>query len=134
MWNRKAKTPKLRRGIGAFLDQDAAIDGRYTCAGTVVLNGKLKGEIHARDTLIIGVTARVAATVQAGHLIVYGEIVGNVTATTRVELKSGARVTGDVSAPEIVMEKGVLLRGQCRMDSPKTCDREAPSGVFALAR
>src|SRR5262245_35315575 len=134
MWSRRAKSPKLRRGIGAFLDQDAEIEGRYTCAGTVVLNGKLKGEIRARDTLIIGVTGRVQAAVQAGHLIVYGEIVGNVTATTRVELKSGARVTGDITAPEIVMEKGVLLRGQCRMDSPQKSDRESPSRVFALAR
>ena len=41
--------------------------------------------------------------------------IGNVTATERVELGSGARVTGDVEAPVVAMEAGAVLDGVLRM-------------------
>jgi len=100
----------------------------------VMLNGKLRGEINAKDTLIIGSSASVHAIVQAGSLIVHGEIVGNVTAAKRVELKGGARVTGDIEAPVIVMEEGVLLEGQCHMATMQPSEASSSSNVVALAR
>lgn len=137
MWKRRAKAPTMRGGIGAFLDEGTDIEGRYVCTGTVMLNGKLSGEVHAKDMLIIGAKGVVHASVFAGSLVVHGEIVGNVTATERVELKGGARVTGDVQAPIIVMEEGVLLEGQCHMakgapGSPP--DTTSSSHELAVAR
>jgi cytoskeletal protein CcmA (bactofilin family) len=109
MWRKRA------RRIGAFLDDGSEIEGRYTCTGTVMLDAKLRGEINARDTLVIGEHSVVEATIRAGTLIVHGTVVGNVTATERVELKKSARVTGDVEAPLVVMEPGSVLDGHCRM-------------------
>ena len=134
MWKRRSKNPKMRRGIGAFLDEATEIEGKYTCAGTVMLNGKLRGEINAKDTLIIGASASVHAIVQAGSLIVHGEIVGNVTAAKRVELKGGARVTGDIEAPVIVMEEGVFLEGQCHMAKMQPSEPSSSSNMVALTQ
>lgn len=135
MWKRRAKSTKMRGGIGAFLDEGTEIEGRYACAGTVMLNGKLRGEINAKDMLIIGANGSVHAAVYAGSLVVHGEIVGNVTATQRVELKNGARVTGDIQAPVIVMEEGVFLEGQCHMARTAATDEPTtPSHELILAR
>lgn len=134
MWRRRAKKPKMRGGIGAFLDEGTEIEGKYACAGTVMLNGKVRGEINAKDTLIIGSSASVHAIVQAGTLIVHGEIVGNVAAANRVELKRGARVTGDIEAPVIVMEEGVVLEGQCHMAEMRSSEPSSSSNVVALTR
>jgi cytoskeletal protein CcmA (bactofilin family) len=134
MWRRRTKTPKIHGGIGAFLDEGTEIEGNYACAGTVIFNGKLKGEINAKDTLIIGSTGSVQAIVQAGSLIVHGEIVGNVTAAKRVELKCGSRVTGDVEAPVIVIEEGALLDGQCHMGNVRPGELSSASNVVAITR
>jgi cytoskeletal protein CcmA (bactofilin family) len=105
-----------RKGrVAAFLDDGSEIEGKYTCSGTVMLDAKLRGEITARDTLIIGARAVVEATVRAATLVVHGNVRGNVAATDRVELKNGACVIGDVQAPIIVMEAGAALDGRCRM-------------------
>lgn len=117
MWRngkQKVSSPKRRGRLGGFLDDGSEIEGKYTCSGTVMLDAKVTGELTARDTLIIGERAVVRATVRASTLIVRGELVGNVTAE-RVELKRGARVTGDVEAPVILMEEGALHDGHCRM-------------------
>jgi len=107
MWRkRKGKARKMRGGLGAFLDENSEIEGRYTCAGTVMLDAKLRGEITAQDTLIIGDRGVVEATVRAAILVVHGQVIGDVTASERVELKGTARVIGDVEAPVIAMEAG----------------------------
>ena len=122
MWGNKAR--KMRERLGGFLDEGSEIEGSYTCTGTVMLDGKLRGEITAQDTLIIGDRGVVEATVRAATLVVHGRVLGNVRATERVELKGSARVTGDVEAPVIVMEAGAVLDGQCRMTKDKPA--EAP--------
>jgi cytoskeletal protein CcmA (bactofilin family) len=101
--------------ITAFLDEESEIEGRYTCAGTVVFDAKFQGEITSKDTLIIGERGIVHANVQATNLVVRGELVGDVTASGRVELKRTARVTGNIEAPVVVMEEGAVHDGHCRM-------------------
>ena len=53
-----------------------------------------------------------------GRVTVSGEVTGNLRATERVELKRTARVYGDVEAPIVVVEEGVIFEGHCRMAKP----------------
>jgi cytoskeletal protein CcmA (bactofilin family) len=80
-----------------------------------MLNGTFSGEIASSDTLIIGDKAVINADIRAGHVLVSGQVVGNVRATERIELKGNARVFGDIEAPVVVVEEGVLFEGHCRM-------------------
>jgi len=116
MWGSRKGDGRWSLGrIGAFLDEDSEIEGRYTCSGTVVFDAKFSGEITSRDTLIIGERGVVHANVQAVNLVVRGELVGDVSASARVELKSTARVTGNIEAPVVVMEEGAMHEGHCHM-------------------
>jgi cytoskeletal protein CcmA (bactofilin family) len=115
--------------LSAFIDEASEIDGKYTFSGTVMLNGKFKGEICSNDTLIIGEKAVVKASIRAGVILISGEVVGNVLGTERVELRGTARVFGDVEAPVVVVEEGVLFEGQCRMTKRPA---DAPPDVAVL--
>lgn len=101
--------------LSAFIDEASEIEGKYSFRGTVMLNGKFKGEILSKDTLIIGEKAVINASIHAGIVLISGEVVGNVLASERVELRGTARVFGDVEAPVVVVEEGVLFEGHCRM-------------------
>ncbi|HUE29397.1 MAG TPA: polymer-forming cytoskeletal protein [Verrucomicrobiae bacterium] len=123
MWGKRTgKAPGKRDRLGAFLDEGSEIEGKYTCAGTVMLDAKFSGEITSKDTLVIGERAVVHATVRTATLVVRGEVVGNVTATEQVVLEASARITGDVEAPVIAMEKGAVLDGHCRMTKAREAD------------
>ena len=116
MWRtRKGRAPRMRGRVTAFLDEESEIEGRYTCAGTVVFDAKFSGEITSKDTLIIGERGVVHANVQAVNLIVRGELVGDVYASARVDLKATARVIGNIESPVIVMEEGSIHEGHSRM-------------------
>src|SRR5262245_34825757 len=114
MFKRKLKSAG-RSGLTAFIDEGSEIEGRYTFSGTLMLNGRFKGEISTSDTLIIGEKGVMSGDIRAGQVLVSGEIVGNVFAAERIDLKRTARVFGDVEAPVIVVEEGVLFEGHCRM-------------------
>ena len=55
------------------------------------------------------------ASIRAGVVLINGEVVGDVIAAERVELRGSARVFGDVEAPVILIEEGVLFEGHCQM-------------------
>ncbi len=138
LFRRKTKNakPSVKAGdLAAFIDEGSEIEGKYTFHGTVMLNGKFSGEIHTDDTLIIGEQGIVNATVHAGTIVISGEVTGNVLATERVELRGSARVFGDVEAPVVVVEEGVLFEGHCRMTKTKSEATPTRDGsVIALKR
>ena len=133
-WTRKDKSSSPRGNLTAFIDEGSEIDGKYTFSGTVMLNGKFQGEIASTDTLIIGERGVVNATVRVGTAIIDGELVGNVVATERIELKGKARVFGDLEAPVVVVHEGVLLEGHCRMTKTKPAEAIRDFSVVHLKR
>ena len=119
---RKSKRTSKGSDLTAFIDEGSEIEGKYTFNGTVMLNGKFSGEIVSSDSLIIGEKGVVNATVRAGIVLINGEVVGNVYASERVELRGTARVYGDVEAPVIVVEEGVHFEGHCKMTKGRAAD------------
>jgi len=119
---RKGKPASRSSDLTAFIDEGSEIEGKYTFHGTVMLNGKFSGEINTGDSLIIGEKGIVNATVRAGVVLISGEVIGNVFATERVELRGTARVYGDVEAPVIVVEEGVLFEGRCKNTKERSAE------------
>ena len=125
-----------RRSVGtddltAFIDEGSEIEGTCTFSGTVMLNGTVRGEVASSDTVIIGETGIAHATVRAGAIFVSGQVTGNLVATHRLEMRSPARVFGDIEAPVVTMEEGVLFQGHCQMTPKSAAD---PSTASAAQR
>src|SRR5207244_13283257 len=97
-WGRNVKASPKSGDLTAFIDEGSQIEGKYTFDGTVMMNGHFSGEIHTKDTLIVGEKGVVNASIRAGTVVISAEVVGNVLATQRVELRGTARVFGDGGA------------------------------------
>ena len=122
MWKKQAESSAAPADHTAIIGEGSEIDGKYTFTGTLILNGRLKGEIVSNDRLMIGAKAIVNATVRAGTVLIEGEVFGNVSASERVELCGKARVFGDIEAPIVAIEAGVLFEGNCRMTKSRPAD------------
>src|SRR5262245_11305494 len=123
---RREKVQHRKDDLSGYIDEGSEIEGAYTFSGTVMINGKFKGEIQSTDTLIIGEKGIVHAKVSVGSVLIGGEVVGNVLATERIELRGSARVFGDIEAPVVVVAEGVLFEGHCRMTKTHQLDAAAP--------
>ncbi|RLA86340.1 MAG: hypothetical protein DRG31_00490 [Deltaproteobacteria bacterium] len=101
--------------VNGFLGRETAFEGKLDFKGAVRIEGNFKGEIRTPDLLIIGEGARVEGQIEVGTAIIQGEVLGNIRASKKVELRSSARLSGDISTPLLVVEEGAFFDGSCKM-------------------
>ena len=86
--------------------------GNFTTGGAVCIDGVLKeGEIQAL-TLSVSPGAEFHGRASARFVEIFGKVVGEVTATDQIILRSSAEVSGRISAPYITMHRGALVVGE----------------------
>ncbi|MBI4609995.1 MAG: polymer-forming cytoskeletal protein [Candidatus Rokubacteria bacterium] len=134
LWKSKRTLGSKRGDLTAFIGEGSEIEGKYTFSGTVVLNAKFDGEIMSTGTLIVGEKGVVNANIRTGSVMVSGQVVGNIVATERVELKQTARMFGDLESPVVVIEEGVLFEGHCRMTQAKPAETTRDLSVVPFKR
>jgi cytoskeletal protein CcmA (bactofilin family) len=123
--------PASTGDLNALLGRGSEFEGKLTFEGTVRIDGKFTGTIVTNDVLVIGEGAKVSAEVSCGTVIVHGEISGNVKARNAVELHHPARMKGNIETPSLMIEKGVIFEGQCKMDGVEKAAK-SPAPVQAL--
>lgn len=100
--------------ITALLGHGTQFEGKLHFAGRVRIDGIFRGEIRGDGVLIVGEGADVHADIEVGTLIVNGgTLSGTVQAGAGIELYVPAKVTGNLRAPEVFMDKGVRFSGEC---------------------
>jgi cytoskeletal protein CcmA (bactofilin family) len=115
---RQNEDPQSRGGgeLNAILGKGSEFEGKLTFEGTVRIDGKFSGEISTADVLVIGEGARVQAEINAGSVIVNGEVQGNIRAKNSIELHQPARVRGNLESPQLSVDKGVIFEGTSKME------------------
>jgi cytoskeletal protein CcmA (bactofilin family) len=125
-----APIPEPRAARGAFRQVAAeepirpagvAHIGRITIQGELsgdedlVLDGRVEGRVSLGDHhLTIGPNAEIRAEITARDVTIHGRVLGNVTATGRVEIGGSGKLEGDLVAPRLVIHDGAWLSGQVR--------------------
>ncbi len=107
---------KRADSISTFMGSDASIEGTIEFQGAIRLDGNVKGKIFSKDGMIIvGENAVINAEIIVDVAIIMGEVNGTIDATTRIEVYPPGRVKGDIQAPVISIDSGVMFNGNCIM-------------------
>ena len=95
---------------------DVEITGTIKSSGSIRIDGKLDGELHCTGDAIIGKEAKIKGNIIVSSTTIEGTINGNVTAKDRIEMKSSARVTGDIKSKRLSVEDGVTFIGRSEVN------------------
>ncbi|NVM20395.1 MAG: polymer-forming cytoskeletal protein [Desulfobacterales bacterium] len=107
---------KSEKGIQTLLGPESTLEGKLVFEGIVRLDGHFTGTVESKEGMvIIGEKGVINADILVHTAIARGEIRGNVRATNRIDLRSPARIFGDMSAPVIAIEPGVIFHGNMSM-------------------
>lgn len=87
------------------------IIGEVSSDEELYLDGDLEGKLNLRNRLTIGPNSTVNANIKATEIIVFGTIKGNVESESRVSLRTGASIVGDIKTAGIVIEDGAYFKG-----------------------
>ena len=110
-------------GVGAltaFIDQGSEFSGKLNFKDTVRIDGRFEGEIASENTLIVGESGSVTATIKSQVVIISGEVHGEITAGGQVVLHKTARVDGNIHSPRLVVEDGAVFTGRIEMGAVKS--------------
>jgi cytoskeletal protein CcmA (bactofilin family) len=98
----------------AYLDRGTKVSGKLHFEGAARIDGKLDGEIDGKE-ITIGESAVATAKIGADSIIVCGKVMGEITATQRIEIRTTAEVIGNITAPKLIVQDGAIFEGQCSM-------------------
>jgi cytoskeletal protein CcmA (bactofilin family) len=109
---------KTENGGGALnniLAKNSKWNGTLKAEGGVRIDGEYEGSLNTNGTLVVGKDGLVKAEVHVKDAIIGGTVVGNVTASNKIELQSGASLTGDVKCRGLIIDNDVFFEGSSKM-------------------
>lgn len=116
-----------------IIGPDAAFKGELSFEKAVRVDGKFEGKIVSKGQLAISQGGKLHAEVQATSLIIDGEVVGNLHATDRIELRRSAHLKGDLRATKLLVAEGATFIGQCHVGPDQATAPHVPNPVNRLA-
>jgi cytoskeletal protein CcmA (bactofilin family) len=111
-----ARPTDARTGIVAA---DSVWSGKLLAQGSLQVYGQIEGELTAGDEVFVAEGAHVNAQVNARVVVVAGVVEGTISCSVRLEVLRTGRVSGDVTAPSLVVHEGATIEGDLRMTAPE---------------
>jgi cytoskeletal protein CcmA (bactofilin family) len=97
----------------ASIGKSVQVRGELRGSEDLLVDGFVEGTITLSNSrLTVGANAKVQADVSARDVIIIGQLTGNITATGRVELRSGATLVGDIQASRLSIEENAGFSGK----------------------
>ena len=96
MYGKKQKSGKKNsEAVETILGEGAVFEGNISCEGSMKVEGTLKGNVKADHTLVVGPNGSITGDINAGGVIIFGEVNGKIDSGS-LEIKSTGRITGEV--------------------------------------
>lgn len=85
------------------------------------IDGEVIGDILVQSEVILGKEGLVNGDIHSDRVVVFGEVVGNISGKV-VELKSSASIVGDVKAEQIDISSGAEVNGKLETIKVKSAE------------
>jgi cytoskeletal protein CcmA (bactofilin family) len=116
----------------AMLPRTFAVAGDVAASEDLVVEGSVSGTIDMPGfALTIAAGARVDARVLARDVTILGHFSGRITATEIIDVRDGARVSGEIAAPKVALAEGAEI--QARVETRKV-DAAVHVARYRMAR
>jgi cytoskeletal protein CcmA (bactofilin family) len=127
---------RVRREVtpSTCVDASSELEGVLRCRETVRVAGRLKGELHCEQSVIVAPGACIEAAIHADSVFISGEVKGDIAARKKITLDRSARVTGDLTTPGIVIEEGAKLEGRILIGCDEAADAEKAAAKKETAK
>jgi cytoskeletal protein CcmA (bactofilin family) len=110
-----------------ILGQGASLEGNIVSAGSLRIDGQIKGQINADGDVALSPQSQVDADIKAENVSVAGKFKGNINVKGTAELTRGGRVDGNITCKTLIVQEGAIFQGQSIMDQQAQAVQAAPA-------
>ena len=98
------------------IGKSIVIKGELNGSEDLTIDGHIEGKIELKDNVLtIGPNGKIQAQTFAKSVIVLGTVIGNITASDKVEIRDSGSVDGDVISPRVAIAEGAQFHGSVDM-------------------
>lgn len=115
MFGKEVDTNVQEGRINSILGKGCKFKGTIEVEGTLRIDSEFEGVVNCPETLVVGKTGVVKADINVKNAIIGGKVIGNITASNKIELQSGSHIEGDITTHRLVIDEGVFFEGSCKM-------------------
>ena len=120
----------------AIIGKGMTIKGEIRSKESLHVDGEVEGNLYMLDCrLSVSREGRLGANVKAREIELMGVAQGDLEATSKITIRKGARLIGDLRAPGILIEEGAYVKGKIEIvngpevaTTPQTALRKAAGG------
>ena len=102
-----------------IISEGTSIKGDISSSGDIRIDGTLKGNIESKGRLVIGPKGKVEGEINCNNVEISGYIKGKIKVLELLNMKSSAKVYGEVIAGKLAVEPGSVFTGNCSMGGGK---------------
>jgi cytoskeletal protein CcmA (bactofilin family) len=103
------------------IGKSVVIKGDLNGSEDLTVEGSVEGRIELNDHMLtIGPHGRIKAEVFAKIVVVLGEVIGNITASEKVDIRDNGSVDGNIVSPRVAIAEGAHFRGSMDMQRKPT--------------
>ena len=125
------ETQMAENGEVTVVGVGARLDGNVVSAGSLRIDGQVKGQINADGDVTLSPQSQVEADIRAQNVTVAGRFKGNIAVKGKAHLARGGRVDGNITSKSLVVEEGGNFHGQSIMDGAATGSSSGQAGSQA---
>jgi cytoskeletal protein CcmA (bactofilin family) len=103
-----------------LIGNSVIIRGDITSDENLQIEGVVDGSIESTSDVHVGTEGRVNATIRAVNIMIHGRVIGDCTATNRLELAPAALLQGNIRAPKLSIAENALFKGSIDMRPRET--------------
>ena len=101
--------------VDVILGENSRISGDVSSSGTVVVEGAVVGDLDG-EKVILGEKSFVQGNIRAVVISVAGRVEGDLSGKETVEIKSKARILGNIRTRSLSIMEGAVFNGTCDME------------------
>lgn len=101
----------------SIVARDLTVTGDLEAAGVIRVEGRVVGNVHAGDQVLLSEGAVIEGNVAAREAVIGGTVHGSIAGSERIELQARAIVEGDIATPRLLIHEGGRVNGGVRMEA-----------------
>ncbi|HYI25594.1 MAG TPA: polymer-forming cytoskeletal protein [Thermomicrobiales bacterium] len=101
----------------SVFDRYSSFDGTFNLTRDLRVEGEVKGTISCKGTLFVAQGATVNANVEAESITIAGDLNGEVTCRSRLQILPSGRVKGKITTATLVINEGAAYDGELVMET-----------------
>ena len=111
--NSRGSTPT---SSACVIGPQTAVRGSLSGDEDLVVEGRVEGSVSLSGHLVVAESGEVEADLEIESIAVLGHVQGDIVASRSITIERGARVSGNVRAPRVIIHDGAHFDGAVEMD------------------